>query len=163
MNRTTCIWKHLYIAALAILSVSVTSCSKEESHDIDSSTILENLEGMYIGTFTNEMYYGTYERQGTSYTGNLTIKRQTNGNYTIELICDDYDFQLRIENVSVSEGPNLVYFSISQSERQRLKNKGEYWTINGSVAANGDLIAAISGYEDSMSIHSFHFKGRLKK
>ena len=156
---------NLLVVMMAIMSVGFVSCSKEESHDTDSyantQAILDNLEGMYIGTFTNEMSYGTYERQGTSYTGNLTIKKQTSDLYVIDLICDDYDFRLRIENVSVSKGPNIVNFSISQSERQRLKNKNEYWTIYGNVDANGDLNAAISGYENGKSVHTYHFKGSL--
>ena len=43
MSETNCIWKHLYIAALAILSVCVASCSDDDKEDSSLEVSPENI------------------------------------------------------------------------------------------------------------------------
>lgn len=158
------------------MCVGGISCSDDEddeddkSNNLDIETIYANLDGIHLGTYTNEMYNDTYDRQGTSFPGNITIKRQNSGVYTIDLRCDDYGLILRIENVSVSKGPDALYFSISQAERKRLdEEKEEYWTISGNVSSDGEIHAAISGYvyaanlqyTNHRSNNTYHFVGKL--
>lgn len=110
-----------------------SQCSNKDNEDFGLSNLtLDNIEGMYVGTFTNEFYNKTYERQGTSYTGNVTIKKLAEGIYAFDIICEDYGLNIRIEDVRISSNDGNDIFSIHPvSFSENLP-----WSIYGTISPN---------------------------
>lgn len=94
------------------LFICLSSCNKNEDSPLvynDTHALIDDIEGMYIATFYNEMHNGTYDRQGTSYTGNINVKKQSGGTYSLDIVCDDNDLRLRFEGIEPYAYSNHSY------------------------------------------------------
>lgn len=134
------------LMAITILGVIMQMSCNENTPTITTDEILAEIEGMYIGTFTNEFHNGTYERQGTSYTGNVTITNQSVGIYSLDVVCDDYGINTRIEGVKISKGDNRVHFSKSVLDVNDYKSLPIFWTAEGNIGSDRHLEFSIASY-----------------
>ena len=156
------------IVMIYVLFVSaLTSCSKEKpSEDVSADDILSNIEGRYVGTFTNEHHNGTYERQGTSYVGNVTITKQTSGVCSIDVICDDYGLNARIEGIKTSKGMNVIYFQKNGLDIINWKESPLIWTLNGNIGSDRNLkctiVSYVYGKSDVEGADIYHFQDGKK-
>ena len=114
------------------LCLVIVSCNSNHNRSVSGAEILKNIEGMYVGTFTNESHNGTYERQGTSYTGNVSITKQSSGVFSIDVRCDDYGLNARIEGVKMLPEDEIVDFSKSMLDVDyNYEDVPLFWTLSG--------------------------------
>ncbi|MBQ9231074.1 MAG: hypothetical protein IJ190_07815 [Prevotella sp.] len=127
--------KFILILMLATsVSATLLSCGGDDNGsgpNLSSDEILTNIVGVYTGTFTNEYHNGLYDRQGLSYSGKVTIRKQSVNTFSISVVCEEFGLNAQIDNVKVSKGADIVY--LSNWEVSNWDSLPEFWTLDGSI------------------------------
>lgn len=98
---------------IVLFLFSFISCG--DSDEVQSGNdFIEQVEGMYIGTFTAQNRLSSVNYELVDYSGNITITKILSGEssidnmYAIDVICDGDDLHASIENVRIySVGKNV--------------------------------------------------------
>jgi hypothetical protein len=134
----------LNVSLLSLFFVFLTSCGGDDNEvqpinppvkedtipgkqpkTYTEESILADLEGMYIGEYVNTSNYNIKK------TGNVYIKKMSNGLYSVEGMCDEFGLSIKTDGwrVNVSEYNNVPY-QVAFSKMSNRPTSGEYWEID---------------------------------
>lgn len=138
------------------------SCGDDDNNNSPGYISVENVEGMYIVTISCQMQNG--EEVHTKSTGNLTIKKQEEGIYSLDLICDEYGLNERIEGVSIKEYGEYLSVSNRNPDNETRKSLPLWYHTSFSIKSNYEiqLGGTFTGSRYGVWTEYYHFEGGRK-
>lgn len=135
---------------------ALTSCDNEETNEQQSyDMVYANVEGQYIGTFTDNPHGGE-----PKYSGNIFIKLLSNNLYSIEGTCDDIDLSIYVDGIELPYRPyhgDQIRFHMNPPDLDEY-----YWYMYSGYMwlSNMEMVISFIYHGEYPFSKTYHFKGK---